>query len=635
MSIRMWSDITNLAEDADLEVKKAAGRDGRGELPRSFFDTYSAMANTDGGIVLLGVEEKANRTLRATGIRDTARVQRSLWDSVNNREQVSVNLLTNNMVKVVTIEGMQVIEICIPRAKRKQRPVYVGQNPLTGTFRRNYEGDYRCDEETVRRMLAEQVEDARDARLVEHFDLNDLQMETVNAYRNQFVALHPDHPWLNLDTLGFLRNIGAYTLDRATGARGLTIAGLLMFGTQRSILDAVPYYAVDYQERPEPRAEARWVDRITLDGTWSGNIYDFYRSVIQKLFRDLKVPFRLRGYERIDETPIHEALREALTNTLIHADYTGRVSILIVKRPDLFGFRNPGLMRVPLRDAMSGGTPDCRNRNLQKMFQLVGLGEQAGSGIPRIYNNWQRQHWRVPELVERLEPDQTLLTLRTASLLPEETIRELDEKFGHRFRSLSEVRRQALATVAIEGKVTHSRLKEMTGRHPSDLTRILSELVRDRFLESEGVGRGTSYHFPGEQSFHEAPLFGGTRMPPSEVTAVEPDRSEHLPSKSEHLPSRSEHLAQLSAIAEPVFGKRKVPKSLMEDIILQVCAKNFLSLKELAGLLNRSPLTLRTHYLKSMVRRGIIELRYPNKPNHPRQGYRTVSRENVSTIQSK
>ncbi|MFH1113444.1 MAG: ATP-binding protein [Pseudomonadota bacterium] len=72
-------------------------------------------------------------------------------------------------------------------------------------------------------------------------------------------------------------------------------------------------------------------------------------------------------------------------NTLIHADYSGHLSILIVKCPDMFGFRNPGTMRVPIDIALQGGESDCRNRNLQKMFQLVGLGEQAGSGLPKIY----------------------------------------------------------------------------------------------------------------------------------------------------------------------------------------------------------------------------------------------------------
>lgn len=357
-------------------------------------------------------------------------------------------------------------------------------------------------------MMAEQVEEVRDARLLENFSLDDLDENTLKTYRNQFKATKPDHPWLDLDDHEFLRSIGGWTCDRQTKSEGLTLAGLLMFGKLRSILEAVPNYVVDYQERPEPRTEARWIDRVTTDGTWSGNLYDFYRRVIQKLFSDIKVPFKLKGAKRVDETPVHEALREALVNTLIHADYTGRVPILLVKRPDMFGFRNPGTMRLPLEDALRGGLSDCRNRNLQKMFQLVGLGEQAGSGIPKIYRNWSYQHWRLPELWEEVEPDQTLLAMRMVNLLPEETLRELDERFGSLFRELSDDQRLALVTVAIEGEVTHARLKCMTVTHPHDLTKALSALVKDGFLESAGATRGTFYFFQVRYPIHKLILSG-------------------------------------------------------------------------------------------------------------------------------
>ena len=136
---------------------------------------------------------------------------------------------------------------------------------------------------------------------------------------------------------------------------------------------------VDYQERPEAKTEKRWIDRLVPDGSWSGNLYDFFRRVYQKLTADLKVPFQLQDGQRIEDTPVHEAVREALVNTLIHADFSGRVSVLVVKRPDMFGFRNPGLMRVPPELAVMGGNSDCRNRRLQTMFQLVGYGDHAGS----------------------------------------------------------------------------------------------------------------------------------------------------------------------------------------------------------------------------------------------------------------
>ena len=75
----------------------------------------------------------------------------------------------------------------------------------------------------------------------------------------------------------------------------MRLAGLLMFGRAEVIRDALPHYMVDYQERPEAKAEKRWIDRLVPDGSWSGNLYDFFRKVYQKLTVDLKVPFQLQA----------------------------------------------------------------------------------------------------------------------------------------------------------------------------------------------------------------------------------------------------------------------------------------------------------------------------------------------------
>lgn len=105
MSRLSLTELEQLAESCDLEAKKAAGRDGRGELPGSFFESYSAMANTDGGIILLGVEEDPSGHLVAHGIAEITRVQKALWDGLNNPQRVSFNLLSNSDVEVLDVEG--------------------------------------------------------------------------------------------------------------------------------------------------------------------------------------------------------------------------------------------------------------------------------------------------------------------------------------------------------------------------------------------------------------------------------------------------------------------------------------------------------------------------------------------------
>jgi len=621
--------IEEISEDLFIEIKQALGRNGKGQLPDSFFPTYSAMANTRGGVVVLGFRDKGSGEFMLIGIERPDRILSQLWSSLNNREKVNINLLTDQSVRVFPIQGKNVIKITIPPAKRYQKPVYIGANPLTGTYRRDYDGDYLCDQETVKRMLAEQVEDSRDNHILEGFSIDDLNKETFQTYRTAFRSVKPTHPWNTLDDREFLRSIGGYNRDRQTGREGLTIAGLLMFGNLRPILDAIPNYLLDYQEQDPSSGTERWIDRITTDGSWSGNLYDFYYLVIQRLSRDLRVPFRLEGTSRVDDTPIKEAIREALTNTLIHSDYSVSVPIQIIKRPEMFSFRNPGTMRIPVADAIRGGLSDCRNRTLQMMFDLVGYGERAGSGIPKIFQRWKEQLWRRPELLEKFSPDQTILILRMISLLPDVTVKELEGRFGERFSGLSYVQKLALATVAIEGAVNHARIREMSDMHPHDLSKELKELVTEQLLHPSGAGRATVYTFyePREPVIRQLTLENGVPSGPPEHYRARSEhlagRSEHSPLSSEHLPEDSQHLRNRTLVAERIGDRKKVPPIVMEEVIRSLCSENYLSLKDIAVLVHRTPDTLRVHYLNRMVKTGQLELRYPDKPNHPDQGYRT------------
>lgn len=188
-----------------------------------------------------------------------------------------------------------------------------------------------------------------------------------------------------------------------------------MFGQWPALPEAFPLYFLDYQERPaDPDSTTRWLDRVVPDGSWSGNVYDFFRKVIRKLTADLKVPFVLRENVRIEDTPVHQALREALVNCLIHADYADRASVLVVKSPSGFSFRNPGAMRLPLAQVLQGGASDCRNRTLHQMFLFINLGERARSGLPKIRSGWEAEGHEL-RLYDSFAPfDHTVLEMKWA-----------------------------------------------------------------------------------------------------------------------------------------------------------------------------------------------------------------------------
>ncbi len=119
----------------------------------------------------------------------------------------------------------------------------------------------------------------------------------------------------------------------------------------------------------------------------------------------------MASHHELTATLLHQALREALVNTLVHADYSDRASVRVIKRPSGFEFRNPGALRVTVAQALQGGESDCRNRTLQQMFLMINLGERAGSGLPRILTSWQSEG-RLLKMTELFEPyDQSLLTM--------------------------------------------------------------------------------------------------------------------------------------------------------------------------------------------------------------------------------
>ena len=488
----MEFDIYRLVENDEIECKEALGG-----LPKDLWETYSAFANTNGGTLFLGIKEKSGKFL-VTGVNDEENIIKDLWDNLNNPKKVSANILNNNSIELLEIEGLKVIKINIPKADRKARPVYIGENPFneskhSGTFRRNYSGDYKCSKEEIKRMLADQLDESQDSLILDGFNVSDLNQDTINSFRNRLRAIKPNHPWVSLDDKGFLYKLGAYDKDRKTGREGITAAGLLMFGEDRAITDEFPKYFLDYREKMSE--EVRWDYRvISSDGTWSGNIFDFYFRIINRITDNLNLPFRTVNGIRQEDTRVHEAVREAVANSLIHADYRLPRGIVIEKGKTYFKFSNPGSLRITREEALKGGISDPRNENIFKMFNLLGIGERAGSGLENIQLAWKEQEWLAPDLEELYDPDRIVLILRTISMLPEQSIMLLKSVLKDEYNKLSREEVMALVVADQEEYVTNNRLQQLLNTHAINSNKILSSLVDKGYLEAYGVGRGTKYY---------------------------------------------------------------------------------------------------------------------------------------------
>ena len=477
-------------ENNRIEAKKALGG-----LPKSIWETYSAFANTFGGILLLGVEELSDGSLSVAngGISTPNALIKEFWNIINNPKKVSVNILSDKDVYVQELDGKNIIVINIPRADRAYRPVYIDGNPISGTYRRNGEGDYKCTQEEYLAMVRDASVKTQDMLVLEEMDLDVFNEESIKGYRMRMSLLRPNHVWGALDNEEFLLRIGAIGIGK-DGKKHPTSAGLLMFGNEYSITREFNNYFLDYQEKYD--ANLRWTDRIvSSSGDWSGNVYDFYFRVYNKLTQDLKVPFSMKGGVRVDETPVHEALREALANCLVNADYYGRQGVVVIKSKEDISLSNPGGFRIEIDVAKSGGVSDPRNSAMLKMFNLINIGERAGSGIPNIMSIWAEQKWSEPTITQTFEPERTTLTL---SIKDKKSRRVGDKKsaikIGDKKSAITESARRIIIEYLTDNvSASCSEIATVLNLQPSRTRDYLSALVSEGIIVAEGANRNRMY----------------------------------------------------------------------------------------------------------------------------------------------
>jgi predicted HTH transcriptional regulator len=489
----LW-DLLKYGERLTLECKKAESN-----VPASVWETYSAFANTVGGTILFGIEEHpkekdpGKRFTIANIDRPQARLK-EFWDIINNSNKVNINILRSTDVGTCVIDGKTIIWIEVPQAEYAQKPVYINGNPISGTFKRNYEGDYHCREAEVAAMFRDSKDEGNDGALLEGYTMDDIDPETLKAYRIRFSSRNPDHVWNKDDDKKFLQDLGGYAVDRRTKTEGLTSAGLLMFGKGLAVREYFDNIRMDYIDKTGVEGDMRWSDRLTYDGTWENNLCNFIWMVVPKLTRDIKRPFRLEGMVRIDDTPVHKAIRESMVNMLIHSDHMISGVLKVVKEENGFLFSNPGSLKLPIRRIYEGGNSKARNPRIQTMLNLIGYGDSAGSGFPTILDAWRGEKWRQPDLYEDAELQQVDLRLFTIAPMPEECTLYLSNLLGERtYQRLTSDEQIILGTAYLESSVSNQRLQQMLDLHPTDIGKVLSGLVEKGILLSKWKGRWTTY----------------------------------------------------------------------------------------------------------------------------------------------
>lgn len=144
----IWTELERYRENGYVEAKEALGG-----LPESLWETYSAFANAQGGVILLGVGENPDHSFRILELLDPEELLEEFWAILRDPDYVSVNLLKEEDVQVLREEGRCIIAIFVPEAPPEQKPVHLLRDPWRHSYRRVGEADKRCSREEVEQML--------------------------------------------------------------------------------------------------------------------------------------------------------------------------------------------------------------------------------------------------------------------------------------------------------------------------------------------------------------------------------------------------------------------------------------------------------------------------------------------------
>ncbi|MDQ3692604.1 MAG: putative DNA binding domain-containing protein [Chloroflexota bacterium] len=639
-------------EALELEFKLASGG-----LPRNVWDTVSAFANTSGGWIILGVNDQVE-PMAIVGVPRAADILHDFVTQLRNRNKISMEPCGPNDTGIELVDGNELVVIRVNPASYSARPVFINGNAYGGTFVRRHSSDQRCTETEIDQMKRDAGTPAADAAVLRNYGWQDIDPVTFSRYRQRFNVANPGAVEAGMADQEFLEAMNGHRRDRHTGDEGLTVAGLLMFGKDRSIREWRSRQMFDFRLLAgDLENGADWDDRFL----WEGNLLGAFEQLLPRLTDRLPVPFRLDGPVRVSETPVHRALREALVNLLVHADYRETRSSLIFRTADRILFQNPGNSRSLAVGQRAGRDAEPRNPDLVLMFRRINLAEEAGTGVWTILQTWRELGYQAPTIdagMARYEFTLELKFLHLLSVDDRQWLHELDPE-------LAEPEQAALLLARDEAGVDNVTLRSLTRQHPADTTKTLGAL-RDRgLLEMIGSGR-TARYVLGPKSRPEPvavdiellgsdlepkssgvePISSAANHGSSEVqsgssgaeasmvsvgtssltpggSSLEPEASSRMPGGS--LVDADDQWEALMLLSHDARTRRRLPRSTLQETILTLCTATPLSVQDLARLMERRPAYIGYRLVAPLVSTGRLARLYPDQPNHPGQKYVTPS----------
>lgn len=394
-------------DDQMVEVKSSVGP--------AIVSTLSAFSNGGGGLIVIGLSEEGGFTPVPS------------FDPVSEQDRLATMCLkltpaVRPFIDFVEFEGHPVMIVRVEPMGSRERPCYVtSKGRYGGSYLRTGDGDHRLQKYEVDRLIEEQAQPRWDEEAVLTADLSDLHQGQLDRYLDEQMISRPK-------TFSEGRDVALRRLGLMIDAHP-TLAGLLSLGEYPQ--ERFPKLSIAYTEYPgTSKDNAGSTLRLVDKAVFEGPIPALVEATVAKVAASMRTAGRVEGAFRRDlpDYPL-VAVREAVTNALMHRDYSPDArgtQVQVNLYVDRLEVVNPGGLYGPvtLRTLGQANLSSSRNQRLSTLLESVNfpgggsVAENRGTGIAVMQSQLSRALMPPPEF--RNDLSSFTVVFRRRSVAPQE-----------------------------------------------------------------------------------------------------------------------------------------------------------------------------------------------------------------------
>lgn len=371
--------LIKTGEKIDVEFKES-----KNDLNKDVYESVCSLNNRDGGYIILGV---ADKTKEICGVNPDKidKMKKDFTTSINNANKINPPIYL--IPEDVTIDDKVVIFIRVPEGTQLRR--------LNGRiYDRTYEGDIDITDnaELVYKMYARKQSTYFVNKVYTKLGLEFLDFDVIRRAKKMAMSRTDNHPWTDMSEEEILRSSGLILADPETGKEGITLAAILLFGKDSTIMSALPQYKTDaiYRVKNMDRYDDREVI-IT-------NLVDSFRKLMDFGKKHLNDVFVIEGDQSISARD--KILREVVSNILAHRDYANAYTAQFVIERDKIYTKNSNLPHGHGELELNKFEPFPKNPPISKVFREIGYADELGSGMRNTNKYTKLYSGGVPKFVE-------------------------------------------------------------------------------------------------------------------------------------------------------------------------------------------------------------------------------------------